>query len=128
MVTRVPRKPGWVDGSVDELLELEPWEAELIELRLILADAVREKRSRQGLSQKEVADRLGSTQPRVVRREQAEASLDFILRAVFTLGANRDEVGRILARGSKPDRRRRTASHAKRAVVKRPKKTVRRSA
>lgn len=128
MARRVPGKPGWVEGSVDELLELEPWESELIELRLALADAVREKRSRQGLSQKELADRVGSTQPRVARLEQAEASLDVILRAVFALGASRDEVGRIVARRSKSVRRRRAASHAEREVVKRPKRAVRRSA
>jgi transcriptional regulator with XRE-family HTH domain len=89
---------------------------------------VREKRSRQGLSQKELADRVGSTQPRVARLEQAEASLDAILRAVFALGASRDEVGRIVARRSKSARRRRAASHAEREVVKRPKRPLRRSA
>lgn len=128
MARRVPGKPGWVEGSVDELLELEPWESELIELRLALAEAVREKRSRQGLSQKELADRVGSTQPRVARLEQAEASLDFILRAVFALGASRDEVGRIMARRSTSARRRPTGSPAARKVVKRPKRPVRRSA
>lgn len=128
MARRVPGKPGWVEGSVDELLELEPWESELIELRLALADAVREKRSRQGLSQKELADRVGSTQPRVARLEQAEASLDFILRAVFALGASRDELGRIVARRSTLARRRPTASPAARKVVKRPKRPARRSA
>jgi hypothetical protein len=128
MARRVPGKPGWVEGSVDELLELEPWESELIELRLALADAVREKRSRQGLSQKELADRVGSTQPRVARLEQAEASLDFILRAVFALGANRDEVGRIVARKDRSAIRRRAASAAARKVAKRPKRSVRRSA
>jgi transcriptional regulator with XRE-family HTH domain len=128
MARRVPGKPGWVEGSVDELLELEPWESELIELRLALADAVREKRSCQGLSQKELADRVGSTQPRVARLEQAEASLDAILRAVFALGASRDEVGRIVARRAISARRRRPDSHAEREVAKRPKRPLRRSA
>lgn len=128
MARRVPGKPGWVEGSVDELLELEPWESELIELRLALADAVREKRSRQGLSQKQLADRVGSTQPRVARLEQAEASLDVILRAVFALGASRDEVGRIVARRSKSARRRRAVSPAARKVAKRSKRAVRHSA
>jgi hypothetical protein len=128
MAKRVPGKPGWVEGSVDELLELAPWESELIELRLALADAVREKRSRQGLSQKELADRVGSTQPRVARLEQAEASLDVILRAVFALGASRDEVGRIVARRDRSAIRRQAASSAARKVAKRPKRSVRRSA
>ena len=91
-------KRGWVEGNVEELLGLESWESELIELRLALADAVREKRSRQGISQKELAVRVGSTQPRVARLEHAEASLDAILRAFFALGASRAEAGRIIAR------------------------------
>jgi transcriptional regulator with XRE-family HTH domain len=94
----VPGKPGWVEGSADELLGLEPWESELIELRLALADAVRERRSQRGLTQKDLAALVGSTQPRVARLEQAEASLDAIVRAVMALGANRAEVARIVAR------------------------------
>lgn len=126
MAKRVAGKPGWVEGSVAELLDLAPWESELIELRLALADAVREKRSRQGLSQQELADRVGSTQPRVAKLEQAEASLDAILRAAFALGASRDELGRIVAKKGSAARRPRATPASK--VAKRPSRAVRRSA
>lgn len=105
MPKQVPGKPGWVEGSADELLGLEPWESELIELRLALADAVRERRSRRGLTQKQLAVLVGSTQPRVARLEHAEASLEAIVRAVMALGANRAEVARIVARKVATSRR-----------------------
>lgn len=106
MPRRVPGRAGWVEGGIDELLGLEPWEVELIELRLSLADAVRARRVRQGLSQRELAERVGSTQPRVARLEQADASLDAILRAAFALGASRGEVARLVARRRPLARRR----------------------
>lgn len=131
VATRVAGKRGWVEGGVEELLGLEPWETELIELRLALAGAVRESRARQGLSQKELADRVGSTQPRVARIEQAEGSLDAILRAVFALGASRDEVAYIVAKSQRLASRKRPTSRSKARkpiAAKRPKSAVRRSA
>ena len=131
MTRRVPGKPGWVEGSVEELLGLEPWESDLIELRLALADAVRRIRSRQGLSQQDLADRVGSSQPRVAKLEQAEASLDAIVRAALALGATRGEVGRIVARSGAtgPRRRRIPGPKAKKAAVaKRVRRPAQRSA
>ncbi len=104
----VPGKPGWVEGTVQELLGLEDWEAELIELRLELANAVRERRARCSLTQAQLAARLGSTQPRVAKLEQAEASLDATFRAMLALGANRSDLGRLVGRkrtAKKPQRR-----------------------
>lgn len=131
MARRVPGKPGWVEGTIEDLLGLEPWESALIELRLALARAVRTIRTRQGLSQKDLADRLGSTQPRVAKLEQGDASLDAIVRAAFALGATRDEVGRTVAKSGASTLRRSPTSGArtqKTAVATRARRPARRSA
>ncbi len=131
MARRVSGKPGWVEGTIEDLLGLEPWESALIELRLALARAVRTIRTRQGLSQKDLADRLGSTQPRVAKLEQADASLDAILRAAFALGATRDEVGRTVAKSGACTPRRSPTSDTrtqKTAIATRARRPARRSA
>ena len=92
---KLPR--GWTDGSVQDLLGLSDDEAAIVEMRVRLARKVREKRLARGLTQQELAERMRSTQPRVARMEQAGASLELLIRALFALGAKRKEIGRLLA-------------------------------
>jgi transcriptional regulator len=92
---KLPR--GWTEGSVQDLLGLSDDEVAIVEMRLRLAREVREKRVARGLTQQELAERMRSTQPRVARMEQAGASLELLIRALFALGANRKEIGRLLA-------------------------------
>jgi ribosome-binding protein aMBF1 (putative translation factor) len=93
------RKPpkGWTQGSVQDLLGLTDDEAAIVEMRVRLAQKVREKRQASGLTQRELAERIRSTQPRVARMEQAGASLEMLIQALFALGASRKEIGRLLA-------------------------------
>ena len=60
---------------------------------------VRERRLKLGLSQVELASRLGSSQSRVAKLEGADAtvSLDLLIRGLLALGASRREIGRALA-------------------------------
>ena len=60
---------------------------------------MRERRLKLGLSQVELASRLGSSQSRVARLEGADAtvSLDLLIRGLLALGASRREIGRALA-------------------------------
>jgi ribosome-binding protein aMBF1 (putative translation factor) len=88
---------GWTQGSVRDLLELRDDEAAIVEMRVGLAARVREKRLETGMTQKELAQRIGSTQPRVARMEQADASLEMLIRALFALGCDRREIGRLVA-------------------------------
>ncbi len=92
---KLPR--GWTEGSVQDLLDLRDDEAAIVEMRVRLAEKVREKRKRGRMTQRELADRIGSTQPRVARLEQADASLEMLIRALFALGADRKEIGRLVA-------------------------------
>src|SRR5271157_2495936 len=95
----VAGRPGWVEGSVEELLGLTPEESALIQLRLDLAHAVRVRRERVGMTQAQLARRTGSTQPRVARLEKGDASLEALARALLVMGARRAELGRVVARG-----------------------------
>jgi ribosome-binding protein aMBF1 (putative translation factor) len=92
---KLPR--GWAEGSARDLLQLSDDEAAIVEMRVRLARKVREKRIAKGLTQQELAERMQSTQPRVARMEQAGASLELLIRALFALGANRKEIARLLA-------------------------------
>jgi DNA-binding XRE family transcriptional regulator len=96
-VARKKLPKGWTEGSVRDLLGLSAEEAAIMEMRVRLARKVREKRQALGLTQQELAERIHSTQPRVVRMEQAGSSLEMLIRALFVLGASRREIGRLLA-------------------------------
>jgi transcriptional regulator with XRE-family HTH domain len=69
----------------------------IVEMRIRLAERVREKRLAQRITQRELAERIGSTQPRVARLEQADASIEMLMRALLALGANRKEIGKLVA-------------------------------
>ena len=85
---------GWRVGDAADFLELTPGEAELVEVRLRLARAVRSERERQHLSQSAVARRLHSSQSRVAKIEAGDpsVSLDLMVRALLGLGAGRREL------------------------------------
>jgi predicted XRE-type DNA-binding protein len=63
-------------------------EKHLMDLRIDLARMVRARRQKQGLSQKELAALLGTSQPRVVKIEGGDlgVSLDQSLRAYAVMG------------------------------------------
>ena len=93
---------GWRSGDAADFLELSTEEAAFVELKLALADYLREVRARNGWTQAQVARRLGSSQSRVAKMEAADASvsLDLLVKALLTLGASRSEVGSVIARAA----------------------------
>lgn len=97
---------GWKVGTPAELLELSAGEAALVEFRLRLADALRAHRSARGLSQTDVAHRLGSSQSRVAKMEAGDRSVtvDLMIKALIASGATADDVIDAM-RGPKPARR-----------------------
>jgi ribosome-binding protein aMBF1 (putative translation factor) len=98
-VARRRKARGWNVGDTTEFLGLSEQEAALVELRFALSRSVRERRLKLGLSQVELASRLGSSQSRVAKLEAADAtvSLDLLIRGLLALGASRREIGRALA-------------------------------
>ena len=93
---------GWRTGDAADFLELTEEEAAFVELRLALADYLRELRARNSWTQSQVARRLGSSQSRVAKMEAADASvsLDLLIKSLLTLGASRTEVGRVIAKAA----------------------------
>ncbi len=88
-------KHGWVEGSVQEFLELSEADMEYIELRRALARKLKAVREGLKLTQIEVAARLKTSQSRVAKMEKADASVsaDLILQSLFSLGVKRKELG-----------------------------------
>ncbi len=96
---KVLARAGWRTGSADEFLGLKPEETALVTMRLSLAKRLRGRRTRLGLSQTELAVRLGSSQSRVAKMEAGEVdvSLDLLVRAMLNTGASAREVARAIA-------------------------------
>lgn len=90
---------GWRTGDATEFLELTVEEAELVEVRLRLARALRSERERLHLSQAALALRLHSSQSRVAKIEAGDpsVSLDLMVRALLGLGAGRRQLAEWLA-------------------------------
>ncbi len=92
-------KRGWKIGRVDEFLGLAPDEAAFIELKLALANSVKERRRRKNLTQVELARLLRSSQSRVAKIERGDASVsvDLLIRSLMTLGATRRDLARAIS-------------------------------
>ena len=89
---------GWKIGDAADFLQLSVEERRFIETKLALAEGLRRLRESQGLTQIDVAQRIGSSQSRVAKMEVADrtVSTDLLLRSLFRLGANRRDVARLL--------------------------------
>lgn len=94
---------GWRMGTAADFLGLTPEEAALVELRLKIADAVRDRRTLERLSQVQLAKLLGSSQSRVAKLEAADesVSLDLLVRSFFATGATLHDLARVLG-GARP--------------------------
>jgi len=81
---------GFRFGDAADFLELSEEERMLVELRVKLAQTIRRRREQSNLSQKQVAIRIRSSQPRVAQIEAAasDVSLDQMFRGLFAVGGN----------------------------------------
>lgn len=91
-------RAGWKIGDAADFLRLSDEERRFIETKLALAVGLRRLREVQGLTQSDVARRIGSSQSRVAKMETADRSVstDLLLRSLFRLGAERRDVARLL--------------------------------
>jgi predicted XRE-type DNA-binding protein len=87
-------KAGWVEGDVSELLGLDDADMEIIETKLALSKALRERRKQAGMTQAELAEKLHTSQSRVSCLEHGDpgSTVDLLLNALFRLGVKREEV------------------------------------
>ncbi len=91
---------GWRVGNAEEFLGLSPKDSAYIELKLKLAESVRETRVGLDLTQQEVADLIHSSQSRIAKIESADASvsIDLMIRSLIALGVSNRDLARIIAR------------------------------
>jgi len=90
---------GWNVGDATEFLNLTPEEEALVELRLKLAEGLKDRRIRKRLTQVELAKAVNSSQSRVAKMEAGDptVSLDLLVRSLIALGASNRDLAKIIA-------------------------------
>ena len=77
---------GYTVGDAGALLDLTPEEEALIDTGLALSNLVRATRQSRGLTQKQLAERLGTKQPNIARLETAAGtSFDALFQALYAM-------------------------------------------
>ena len=101
---------GWRVGDASEFLGLSAEEKEFVELKLALSSELKDIRVEQGISQVELAGRLGSSQSRVAKMEASDpsVSIDLLIRGLLAAGASKSDIASAIAK-SAPKKRRRSA-------------------
>ena len=105
---------GWQIGSAADFLELSPEEAAFVELKLALSSELKDRRQATGLTQTQLARKMGSSQSRVAKMESSdpEVTVDLIIKGLLATGASRDEI----ATAIRPTAKRSRAKKARRNV------------
>ena len=90
---------GWAVGDAREFLGLTEEEAAFVELKLALADNLKQRRLKRGMTQTQLARRLESSQSRVAKMEAGDrsVSLDLLVRSLLTVGMTRRELAKVIA-------------------------------
>ncbi len=90
---------GWKVGSAKEFLRLSDEESAYIDLKMRLADGLRDRRQRNHLSQVQLARRLRSSQSRIAKMESGDpsVSLDLLIRSLLALGISDRKLSRIIS-------------------------------
>ena len=93
-------KKGWKVGTAAEFLDFTDEELTVIELKIALGDALKERRQKQRLTQSAFAKAIASSQSRVAKMEAGDpsVSLDLLVKSMLTLGASRRDVADAITR------------------------------
>ncbi len=91
---------GWTTGSAKDFLGLSAEEEAFIELRLKLADGLKDRRRSRGVTQTQLAESLRSSQSRVAKMEAGDptVSLDLLVKSLLALGTSNRELAAIIAK------------------------------
>jgi transcriptional regulator with XRE-family HTH domain len=111
---------GFRVGDAADFLGLTEEEAKLVDLRVRMSQLIRQRREAQHLSQRQVAAKLKTSQPRIAKIEAAAAdvSLDQMFRSLHVLGGSIDDlVSRRGAGSSKKKSARRSPTKAESATT-----------
>lgn len=105
---------GWKLGDAADFLAMSDEERQLLDTRVELALAIRRQRKARNLSQKQLGEKLKTSQPRIARIERAasDVSMDQLIRAFTAAG------GKIVVRTAESSTKRgRNSSRAKRTLI-----------
>ena len=82
-----------------EFLEMTEEEVAVVEIKLGLADTVREERTRRKMTQSQLGRLLGSSQSRVAKMEAADpsVSIDLLVRSLLRMGVSKKRVASRMA-------------------------------
>ena len=89
---------GWKVETAKEFLRLSDEESAYIDLKMRLADGLRDRPQRNRLSQVQLARMLRSSQSRIAKMEAGDpsVSLDLLIRSLLALGISDRELSRII--------------------------------
>ena len=90
---------GWRVGDAADFLSLSPEEAAYVELKLRLADRLKERRRQRTLTQNQLARLVKSSQSRVAKMEAGDptVTMDLLIRALLALGVSNKELATTIA-------------------------------
>jgi hypothetical protein len=90
---------GWKVGDASDFLGLSKEEEAYIELKILLAEYLQEKRIERQLTQNQVASLIKSSQSRVAKMEKSDptVSLDLLVRSLFALGTSKQDIARAMS-------------------------------
>ena len=93
------KSKGWAVGTATDFLELSPEQTRYIELKLALSASLKGERQKQGITQVELANLMGSSQSRIAKMEAGDpkVSVDLLLKALLTLGVTKKQLSKIIA-------------------------------
>jgi len=104
-------RAGWTVGDAGDFLGLTVEERRFVDVKLALADGLRQRREQLGLTQAQAAQRCGSSQSRVARMEAADARCEHARHRKASDAPHEDS--RSLTPASSSDG---SSSHARRGV------------
>jgi len=93
------KKAGWEVTTVQDLLGLSDAENRIVEMKVALSLKLKKQRQKRHISQKALAELIGSSQPRVAQIEAGgpNVSMDLLLKALLVSGVSHKEVAKVIA-------------------------------
>ena len=93
-------RKGWRVGSTAEFLDLSAEELALLDLKISLGNALKQRRQKKRLTQTEAAEVISSSQSRVAKMEAGDpsVSIDLLVKTMLMLGASRQDVAKAISR------------------------------
>jgi len=90
---------GYNVGDADQLLGLSREEAEYIELKVALCQALIDRRKKIKLTQTQLAKKLKSSQSRVAKMEKGDptVSMDLLIKSLLLIGADKKSIAKAIS-------------------------------